>query len=415
MEKLKIKKAVLAYSGGIDTSVIIPWLRENCDCEIIAVCCDVGQGSELSGIEMRAINSGAAKCYVEHITEELVDKCLFPGLKAGAVYEQGYLLGTAFARPMIAKTLVEIAHREAADTIVHGATGKSNDQVRFEMAVKALDPRLNILAPWRVWDIRTREEELEYAEKHGIFLGFSKYDGYSRDRNIWHIMHEGLDLEHPEMEPDYGKVLDICVIPECAPNVPEYITVSFEHGIPVAINGKRYSGVELIAALNDIGGRNGIGITDIVENRLFGMKCRCVYEAPGAAILHYAHRILESLTLDKESAHYKQLLGQKFAEIVYNGQWFTPLRKAVCAFVDSTQEPVTGDVKLKLYKGNIISVGTESPYSLYSAELATFGVGNLYDPKDAEGFINLYSFPLTARALTAQKLKEQGLFLPPID
>ena len=409
-----IKKAVLAYSGGLDTSVIIPWLKENYNCEVIAVCCNAGQGKELDGLEEKAIKSGASKCYIEDVTKEIVEDCIFAGLKAGAMYEGTYLLGTAFARPIMAKRIVEIAHKEGADAFVHGATGKGNDQVRFELAVKALDPHLAILAPWRVWDLQSRDDEIDYAEQHNIPLNITRKDSYSKDGNIWHLSHEGLDLEDVANEPDYDKILELGVTPEKAPDTPTYITLSFEKGIPVAVNGKKMESVELVEELNKIGGQNGIGIIDIVENRLVGMKSRGVYETPGGTILYYAHQCLESITLDKETLQYKQLVAQKFANIIYNGQWFTPLRVALSAFVDKTQETVTGDVKLKLYKGNLTVAGMHSDYSLYSESIVTFGAGGIYNQKDANGFINLFGLPLTVRALTNEQLKKQGKSLPDV-
>lgn len=410
----KIKKAVLAYSGGLDTSVIIPWLKENYGCEVIAVCCNAGQGKELEGLEERALASGASKCYIEDVTREVVEDCIFPGIKAGAVYEGAYLLGTAFARPIMAKRIVEIALKEGADAFVHGATGKGNDQVRFELAVKAIAPHLEILAPWRVWDLQSRDDEIEYAEKHNIHLNTTKEESYSKDGNIWHLSHEGLDLEDVGNEPNYDKILELGVTPEKAPDVPTYVTISFEKGIPVAIDGKKMDSVALVEKLNKLGGENGVGIIDIVENRLVGMKSRGVYETPGGTILYYAHKCLENITVDKETQHYKELISHKFAEILYNGQWFTPLRVALSAFVDKTQETVTGDVKIKLYKGNITVAGTFSDYSLYSESIVTFGAGGIYNQKDADGFINLFGLPLTVRALANEELKKQGKSLPDV-
>jgi len=394
----KYNKVVLAYSGGLDTSVMITWLRENYGCEVIAVAADVGQGKELSGLEKRALATGAAKLYIEDLKKEFVEDYIFPTLKAGAKYEE-YLLGTAFARPIIAKRIVEIAKREGADAIAHGCTGKGNDQVRFELAIKAFAPHMPVIAPWRTWELKSREDEIDYAEKHGIELTINRETNYSKDKNLWHLSHEGLDLEDPANEPDLDKIMEMGVSPQKAPDAPAYLTLHFEKGVPVALNGKKMDGVELILALNEIGGANGVGILDIVENRLVGMKSRGVYETPGGAILYDAHRILETLCLDKETAHYKQLVSCKYAELVYNGQWYTPLMEALNAFVDSTQQTVTGEVKLCLYKGNIINAGVTSPYSLYSEEVATFGEDDIYDQMDSQGFINLFGLPLKVRAM----------------
>lgn len=405
MEK-KYKKIVLAYSGGLDTSVIIPWLKENYEgCEVIAVCGDVGQGSETEGLEQKAIATGASKLYIEDLTEEFVHDFIFPTLKAGAVYEKKYLLGTSFARPIIAKRIAEIALKEHADAICHGCTGKGNDQVRFELTIKAFAPHMDIIAPWRIWDIKSREEEIEYANTHNIPLKFSKENSYSKDKNLWHISHEGLDLEDPTNEPLYNKpgFLEMCVSPEHAPDKPQYITIDFVKGIPVAVDSKSLNGVDIIKELNEIGGINGIGITDIVENRLVGMKSRGVYETPGGTILYHAHDVLESITLDRDTMHYKTLVAERFAELIYFGQWYTPLRKAISAFVDSTQEHVTGQVKLKLYKGNIINAGVSSDYSLYDMDIATFEKDEVYNQKDAEGFINLFGLPIKVRALKDMK------------
>ncbi len=397
--KKDIKKCVLAYSGGLDTSIIIPWLIENYGCEVIAVSGNVGQGTELEGLEEKALRTGASKLYIEDLTDEFIDDYVFPTLKAGAKYEE-YLLGTAFARPVIAKRVVEIALKEGADAICHGCTGKGNDQVRFELAIKAFAPEMKIIAPWREWDIKSRDEEIEYAEAHNIPLKISRETNYSKDKNIWHLSHEGLDLEDPGNEPQYGKsgFLELGVSPEDAPEEPAYVEIEFEKGVPVALEGKKMKGSDIVAALNAIGGANGIGLLDIVENRLVGMKSRGVYETPGGAILYRAHEVLETLCLDKETAHYKALIAQKFAEIVYNGQWFTPLREALSAFVDSTQQNVTGKVRLKLYKGNIINAGVWSDYSLYSETLASFGESD-YDQADAGGFINLFGLPLKVKAM----------------
>ncbi|HCC34602.1 MAG TPA: argininosuccinate synthase [Ruminococcaceae bacterium] len=396
----EIKKVVLAYSGGLDTSIIIPWLKENYEnCEVIAVAADVGQGGELDGLHEKAKKTGASKLYIEDLKAEFVNDFVFPTLKAGAVYENRYLLGTSFARPVIAKRIVEIAKAEGADAICHGCTGKGNDQVRFELTIKAFAPEMKIIAPWRIWDIKSREEEIEYAEKRGVPLNITRETNYSKDKNLWHLSHEGLDLEEPENEPMYDKILELGVSPEQAPDKPCYVTVSFEKGIPTAVDGEKLDGVSLIAKLNEIGGKHGVGIADLVENRLVGMKSRGVYETPGGSILYHAHEVLETLCLDRETMHYKQQLALKFADMVYFGQWYTPLREALSAFVDSTQKTVTGDVKLKLYKGNIINAGVSSPYSLYSEEFATFDGDEVYNQKDAEGFINLFGLPIKVRAL----------------
>ncbi len=401
-----IKKVVLAYSGGLDTSIIIPWLKENYDgCEVIAVSGDVGQGTELDGLEEKALKTGASKLYIEDLKDVFVNDFVFPSLKAGAVYEGEYLLGTAFARPIIAKRLVEIAKAEGADAICHGCTGKGNDQVRFELAIKAFAPEMKIIAPWRIWDIKSREEEIEYAEARNIPLKINRETNYSKDKNLWHLSHEGLDLEDPANEPQYNKpgFLEMGVSPEMAPNEATYVTISFEKGVPVAVNGEKMDGVKMIELLNEIGGKNGIGLADIVENRLVGMKSRGVYENPAGSILYKAHEVLETITLDRETQHYKALVAQKFAEVVYFGQWFTPLREALSAFVDKTQENVTGDVKLKLYKGNMINAGVTSPYSLYSEDFATFDKDEVYDQKDSAGFINLFGLPLKVRAILEQQ------------
>lgn len=400
------KKVVLAYSGGLDTSVIIPWLKENYGCEVIAVAADVGQGAELSGLEEKAIKTGASKLYIEDITKEFVYDYIFPTMKAGAKYE-GYLLGTAFARPIIAKRIVEIAKKEGADAIAHGCTGKGNDQVRFELAIKAFAPNMPVIAPWRTWELRSREDEIAYAEAHNVPLSITSETNYSKDKNLWHLSHEGLDLEDPANEPNYDAILELGVSPQKAPDKDTYVTVSFEKGIPTALDGKQMDGVALITRLNELGGANGIGLLDLVENRLVGMKCRGVYETPGGAILYHAHEVLESVCLDKETSHYKQVVACKYAELVYNGQWYTPLMTALNAFVDSTQSHVTGDVKLKLYKGNIIGAGVTSPYSLYSEEVATFGEDNVYNQMDSQGFINLFGLPLKVRAQMLEKRGEQ--------
>lgn len=401
-----IKKVVLAYSGGLDTSVIIPWLKENYGCEVIAMCADVGQGDELAPVQEKAIKSGASKVYIEDLTKPFIEEYVWPTLKAGAVYEGKYLLGTSFARPIIAKALVAIAEKEGADAIAHGATGKGNDQVRFELTVKALAPHLKIIAPWRLWDIRSREDAIDYAEKHNIPVPVTKKRPYSMDRNIWHLSHEGADLENPWNEP-MEDVYMVTKTPEQAPDKPAYLEVSFEKGIPVAVNGEKLGAVAMLEKLNEIGAANGIGITDIVENRLVGMKSRGVYENPGGAILYYAHRELEYLTLDRATMHYKEQVAVRYAELVYDGMWFSPLREALDAFVNATQENVTGIVRLKLYKGNIISAGAKSPYSLYSEEFVTFGRDEVYNQKDAEGFINLFGLSLKVRALMKQGAKKE--------
>lgn len=403
---LKGEKVVLAYSGGLDTSVIIPWLKENYECEIIAACIDVGQGSELSSIKEKALLSGASKIYVEDVKDEFVEDYIFPTLKAGAVYEGKYLLGTSFARPLIAKKLVEIAHKEGAKAIVHGATGKGNDQVRFEVSIKALDPSIEIIAPWRIWDFKSREQEIDYAKKKGIPVPVTKEKIYSVDNNLWHISHEGGDLEDPWNEPK-NSLYDMVVPPENAPDEPEYVVLEFEKGIPVKVNGKSYaSPSKMIEELNLIAGRNGIGIADIVENRLVGIKSRGVYETPAGTVLYAAHKELEYLVLDKETMRFKDLVAQKYADLVYNGLWFSPLRESLDAFVDVTQQNVTGTVRLKLYKGNLINAGSKSPYSLYSEEFATFGEDEVYNQKDAEGFINLFGLPLKIKALMDISRKE---------
>ena len=394
----QIKKVVLAYSGGLDTSVIIPWLKEHYDgCEVIAVCADIGQGEELEPVHDKALASGASKVYIVDLTKEFLEEYVWPTLKAGAVYEGKYLLGTSFARPVIAKALVEIAKREEADAIAHGATGKGNDQVRFELTVKALAPNLQIIAPWREWDLDSRTAEIAYAKKHGIPVAEDNKT-YSMDRNIWHLSHEGSDLEDPANEPKNSMFLISCA-PENAPDAPEYVSVTFEKGVPVAVNGEKLGAVELLTKLNEIGARNGVGIVDICENRLVGMKSRGVYENPGGSILYYAHRELEYLCLDRATYHYKEGLAIRYGELVYDGMWFCQLREALSAFVDSTQETVTGEVRLKLYKGNIISAGTTSPYSLYSKEFVTFEHDDVYNQADATGFINLFGLPLKVRAL----------------
>ena len=404
--KKNIKKIVLAYSGGLDTSVIIPWLKENYPgAEVIAACADVGQPDDFEAIEKKAYASGASKVYVMDIKKEFMEQYVWPTVKAGAVYEGKYLLGTSFARPLISKKLVEVAKKEGADAIAHGATGKGNDQVRFELTVKALAPEMTLIAPWRMWDLKSREDELKYAEAHNVPIDYQSEENpypYSMDWNIWHLSHEGDDLENPANAPK-DMVYMVTKTPEQAPDAPEYVKIDFEQGIPVAVNGQKLGAVELITALNEIGARNGVGIVDIVENRLVGMKSRGIYENPGGAIIMYAHRELEYLCLDRDTYHYKENVANKFAELVYDGKWFSPLREALSAFVDETQKTVTGQVTLKLYKGNIISAGSTSQYSLYNEEFVTFGEDDVYDQTDAEGFINLFGLPLTIRALMKEK------------
>ena len=407
MKKEDIKKVVLAYSGGLDTSVIIPWLKDNYNnCEVIAVCADLGQGDELDPVYDKALNTGASKCFILDLKEEFITDYVWPTVKAGAVYEKKYLLGTSFARPLIAKKLVEIAIAEGADAIAHGATGKGNDQVRFELSYKALAPQLAIIAPWREWNFRSREDEIEYAEAHNIPIPVSKEHDYSMDRNIWHLSHEGMDLEDPWNEPQYDKILEMMVSPEQAPDKPTYVEIEFEKGVPVAVDGERLSPYELICKLNKVAGENGVGIADMVENRLVGMKSRGVYETPAGTVLYAAHRELELLCIDKDTLHYKDVISQKFAELVYNGQWFTPLREGLSAFVDKTQETCTGTVRMKLYKGNCMPAGAKSPYTLHDMEIATFEADEVYNQKDAEGFINLVGLPIKVRA---QMLKKNGL------
>ncbi len=400
-----IKKVVLAYSGGLDTSIIIPWLKENYNnCEVIAVAADVGQGAELSGLEEKAIKTGASKLYIEDLREIFVNEFIVPTVKAGAVYENQYLLGTSFARPIIAKRIVEIAKAEGADAICHGCTGKGNDQVRFELTIKAFAPDMKIIAPWRTWELKSREDEIAYAEAHNVPLAITRETNYSKDKNLWHLSHEGLDLEDPANEPDYDKILELGVSPERAPDKATYVTLSFEKGVPVALDGEKMSALSIIEKLNKLGGENGIGIVDMVENRLVGMKSRGVYETPGGTILYKAHDALETLTLDRDTQHYKQqMVAGKFSELVYYGQWYTPLREALSAFVDSTQETCTGDVKLKLYKGNIMLASLTSPYSLYDEDIATFDEDEVYDQMDSQGFINLFGLPIKVQA------KKKGL------
>ena len=406
IDKSKIKKVVLAYSGGLDTSVIIPWLKENYNnCEVIACTADLGQGDELNIVHDKALKSGASKCYILDLKEEFVSDYVWPVVKAGAIYEQKYLLGTSFARPLIAKKLVEIALKEGADAVAHGATGKGNDQVRFELGVKALAPQLAVIVPWREWNIRSREDAIDFAAAHNIPVPVTKDHDYSMDRNMWHLSHEGSDLEDPWNAPK-DELFIVTSTPEKAPDKDEYVELEFEAGVPVAVNGEKLSPAALLEKLNEIGIRNGVGICDMVENRLVGMKSRGVYENPGGAIIVYAHKELERLCLDRATMHYKEMIAIKYAELVYDGMWFSPLREALAAFVDETQKTVTGTVKMKLYKGNIISAGTTSPYSLYSKEYVTFGADEVYNQADATGFITLFGLPLTVRALMKQgKLK----------
>ena len=396
------EKVLLAYSGGLDTSIIIPWLKENYGYEVIAMAGDVGQGEELEPLHEKAMKTGASKLYIEDLKEEFITDFIYPTLKANAIYEGKYLLGTSFARPIIAKRMVEIALKEGCTAICHGATGKGNDQVRFELTVKALAPHLKIIAPWRIWDIKSREDAIDYAEARNIPIPVTKKDNYSMDRNLWHLSHEGSDLEDPWNEPQYDKILKLMVSPEKAPDVPTYVEIYFEEGIPKKVNGVEYSPIELMDVLNKIAGANGVGIVDMVENRLVGMKSRGVYETPAGTVLYAAHRELELLCLDRDTLHYKDIIAQRFAELVYFGQWFTPLRESLSAFVDKTQETVTGTVRMKLYKGNCMPAGAKSEYSLYNEAIATFSKDEVYNQKDAEGFINLFGLPLKVRAQMLQ-------------
>ena len=399
MAKLRV---LLAYSGGLDTSIIIPWLKENYDCDVVCMAGDVGQGEELSPLHEKAKKTGAEKLYIEDLKKEFVEDFIWPTLKCGAVYEGKYLLGTSFARPLIAKRLVEIAHKENCTAICHGCTGKGNDQVRFEITIKAFDPHMKIIAPWREWDLKSREDEIDYAKAHGIDVPVTKKRPYSMDRNIWHLSHEGGELEYPELEMPAHVPLTV-VLPENAPDKPEYVTVTFEHGAPVALNGEKLAPVALLTKANEIAARNGVGLTDMVENRLVGMKSRGVYETPGGTLLYAAHQNLEEITLDKETQHFKQHVALKFAELVYNGQWYTPLREAISAFVDSAEQNVNGEAKLKLYKGNVFGAGVASPNSLYMEKIATFGDSEeLYSHKDSEGFINLFGLPMKVQALAKE-------------
>ncbi|MBR3533453.1 MAG: argininosuccinate synthase [Clostridiales bacterium] len=400
------EKFLLAYSGGLDTSIIIPWLLENYDCEVIAMAGEVGIGVDEEFLKEKALKCGASKCYVEDIAEEFITDFIYPTLKANAVYEGKYLLGTSFARPVIAKKMVEIARKEGCTTIVHGATGKGNDQVRFELTIKALAPEMKILAPWRVWDIKSRSEEVDYAEARGIPVPVTKENNYSKDENLWHLSHEGMDLEDPWNEPDLDKILELMVSPEKAPDTPTYVTFKFENGIPVEVDGQKLSPVEMLKYCNKVAGANGVGIADLVENRLVGMKNRGVYETPGGTLMYAAHRELELLTLERDTLHYKDLVAQRFAELVYYGQWFHPLREALSAFVDETQKVVTGEVRMKLYKGNCTPAGAKSPFSLYDEEIATFEAEEVYNQADAGGFINCFGLPMK---VVANMKKKNGL------
>ena len=400
------EKILLAYSGGLDTSIIIPWLLEHYDCEVIAMAGEVGIGIDEDFLKKKALDCGASACFVEDISEEFITDFIYPTLKANAVYEGKYLLGTSFARPVIAKRMVEIAKREGCTAIAHGATGKGNDQVRFELTIKALAPEMKIIAPWRIWDIKSREEEIEYALERNIPIPVTKENNYSMDENLWHLSHEGMDLEDPANEPQYEKLLKLMVSPEKAPDAPTYVELEFVQGIPVAVDGKKMAPIPMLKYLNEVAGKNGVGIIDMVENRLVGMKSRGVYETPGGTVMYEAHRQLELLTLEKDTLHYKDLISQKFAEMVYNGQWFHPLREALTAFVDETQKVVTGTVKLKLYKGNCMPAGCKSPFSLYDEEIATFSEDHVYDQADAGGFINCFGLPTK---VVAQMKRRNGL------
>ncbi|MBR3607681.1 MAG: argininosuccinate synthase [Lachnospiraceae bacterium] len=404
------EKVILAYSGGLDTTAIIPWLKENFDYEVICVCIDCGQGEELDGLEDRALKSGASKLYIEDVVDEFCDEYIIPCVQAHAVYENKYLLGTSMARPVIAKRLVEIARKENATAICHGATGKGNDQIRFELGIKALAPDLKIIAAWRsdLWTMQSREDEIAYCQAHGIDLPFSANSSYSRDRNLWHISHEGLELEDPLEEPNFDHLLVLGTTPQKAPDQGEYVTMTFEKGIPTSVNGKEMKVSDIIRTLNELGGKHGIGIVDIVENRVVGMKSRGVYETPGGTILYEAHQQLEELILDRDTYAVKMDMANKLAQIVYEGKWFTPLREAVVAFIESTQKYVTGEVKFQLYKGNIIKAGTSSPYSLYNESIASFTTGDLYDHHDAEGFINLFGLSCKVRAMKLQEAEKKA-------
>jgi argininosuccinate synthase len=399
------QKIVLAYSGGLDTSIIIPWLKENYDCDVIAVAADVGQGGDMEAVRQKALKTGACKAYVEDLKEDFIANYVFPSIQAGAVYEGKYLLGTAFARPSIAKRLAEIALAENATAIAHGCTGKGNDQVRFELGIKAFAPNMKVIAPWRIWEIKSREDAIEYAQKRGIQIPVTKEDNYSRDGNLWHLSHEGSDIENPWNEPQLEKLLQMGVTPEKAPDKAEYLEIYFEKGVPKKVNDIEYGPVEIVAKLNELGGKNGIGIINMVENRLVGMKSRGVYETPGGTILYAAHKELESICLDRETMHFKEIVGPKFAQLLYFGQWFTPLREALSAFVEATQQNVTGAVKVKLYKGNCTPVGAKSDYSLYDEELSTFGEDCVYNQKDSAGFITLFGLPTKVHSLMMEKHK----------
>ncbi|PKO13726.1 MAG: argininosuccinate synthase [Chloroflexi bacterium HGW-Chloroflexi-10] len=412
MSKKEVKKVVLAYSGGLDTSVIVPWLKENYGCEVICFCADVGQAEELDGLEEKALASGASQLIIHDMKEEFVEEYIYPTLKAGAVYERKYLLGTSMARPLIAKHMIDVAHEVGADALSHGATGKGNDQVRFELTFAALDPRLQVIAPWREWDIRSREDAIAYAKAHNVPVTATEKSIYSRDRNLWHLSHEGGLLEDPWNEPEESMYL-LTASPENAPDSPAYVDITFESGTPVAVNGESYTPAQLLMKLNAIGGAHGIGRVDLVEGRLVGMKSHGVYETPGGTILYAAHRELESLVLDRQTIQYKDTIALKYAELVYDGMWFSPLRESLAAFVDATQGPVTGEVKLKLYKGNIIPVGRKSKLSLYREDFATFGQEDVYDQSDAKGFINLFGLPLKVRAMNG--LPVSGIKMPKPD
>ncbi len=403
------EKVILAYSGGLDTTALIPWLKENFDYDVICCCVDCGQGEELDGLEERAKLSGASRLYIEDIVDEFCDDYIVPCVQAHAIYENNYYLGTAMARPAIAKKLVEVARKEGASAICHGCTGKGNDQIRFELSINALAPDIKVIAPWRmtdVWTMQSRQDEIDYCHQHGIDLPFDSDQSYSRDRNLWHISHEGLELEDPANEPDYDHLLVLGVTPEEAPDEPEYVTMTFEKGVPTSVNGEKMKVSDIIRKLNELGGKHGIGIADIVENRVVGMKSRGVYETPGGTILYAAHQQLEELVLDRATYEVKEEMGNKFSQVIYEGKWFTPLREAIQAFIEKTQEDVTGEVKFKLYKGNIIKAGTTSPHSLYDTDLASFTTGELYDHHDAEGFIKLFGLPVRVRAMKKQKLDE---------
>lgn len=407
--KQSVKKVLLAYSGGLDTSVIIPWLKENYDnCEVIGMTGNVGQHEDYEALKEKAVKCGATKLYVEDLREEFITDYIYPALQAGAKYEGTYLLGTAYARPLIAKRMVEIAHAEGCDAIAHGATGKGNDQVRFELGIREFDPTITIIAPWREWDLQSRADEFAYAEAHNIPLPITRETNYSKDENLWHLSHEGLDLEDPSNQPDYDKILELGVSPKKAPEQSTYLSIDFEKGVPVAVDGEKLSPIELVEKLNKLGGENGVGLLDLVENRLVGMKSRGVYETPGGTILYHAHEKLEQICLDRDTLHYKQVIALKYSELVYNGLWFSPLRKALAEFVKATQVNVTGQVKMELYKGNIIDAGVTSPYSLYSEEFATFDEDSVYNQNDAEGFINLFGLSQTVRVLAEQQWKSEN-------